>query len=97
MLLITLLVLAGLAPGVATAWFLRQRGPLIAVLAGAGVTVSLPFLLLCSLVVFPPLGFALGAAATIAAVKAFDDGRVWVGLAYAGAAVVALGCAGWSL
>lgn len=97
MLIITLLVLAGLAPGVATAWFLRTRGTLIAVLAGAGVTVSLPFLLLCSLIVFPPLGFALGGVAALAALRAFDDGRVWVATAWAGAAVVAVGCAGWSL
>jgi hypothetical protein len=97
MLLITLLVLAGLAPGVATAWFLRRRGTLISLLAGAGVTVSLPFLLLVTLVAVPPLGFVLGGLAAVAALQAYDDGRVWVATAYAGAAVVALGCAGWSL
>jgi hypothetical protein len=97
MLLITLLVLAGLAPGVATAWFLRRRGRLISLLAGAGVTVSLPFLLLVTLVVVPPLGFVLGFLAGAAALRAYDDGRVLIATAWAGAAVVAVGCAGWSL
>lgn len=97
MLLIALLVLAGLAPGVVTGLLLRRRGPLIAVLAGAGVTVSLPFLLLVTLVAVPPLGFALGFLAGAASLRAYDDGRVLVATAWAGAAVVAVGCAGWSL
>ncbi|MEU1478912.1 hypothetical protein [Streptomyces sp. NPDC005760] len=97
MLLITLLVLAGLAPGVATAWFLRRHGRLISLLAGAGVTVALPFLLLVTLVAVPPLGFALGLLAAAAALRAVDDGRVWVATAWAGVAVVAISCAGWSL
>jgi len=97
MLIITLLVLAGLAPGIITGVLLRRRGPLVAVLAGAAVTVSLPFLLLVTLVAVPPLGFLLGGLAAVAAVNAFDDGRVWVATAYAGAAVVAVSCAGWSL
>lgn len=97
MLIIVILCLAALAPGVATVWLLRDRGWLVAALGGLGVTVSVPFLLLVSLVVFPPLGFLIGGGAVLAALKAYDDGRVWVASAWAAAAVLALACAGWSL
>ncbi|ELP67623.1 hypothetical protein STRTUCAR8_08584 [Streptomyces turgidiscabies Car8] len=94
-MLIAVLCLAALAPGAATAWLLRERGTLIAVLAGAGVTVSLPFLLACSLVAFPPLGVAIAAVAALAALKAYDDGRVWIGTAWTAAMLIACACAGW--
>lgn len=97
MLILLALCTAALAPGVATAWLLRRRGWLLATLAGLGVTVSVPFLLLVSLVVFPPLGFVLGAGAVFAALRCYDDGRIWAATAWAGAAMVAFACSGWSL
>lgn len=94
-MLIAVLCLAALAPGAATAWLLRARGTLIAVLAGAAVAVSLPFLLLVSLAVFPPLGLAVAAIAGLAALKAYDGGRVWIATAWVGAMLLASACAGW--
>ncbi len=96
-MLIAFLCLAALAPGVATAWLLRKRGHLIASLAGAGVTVSLPFLLALSLVVFPPLGILIAALAGIAGLDAYEKGHLWVATAWAGVVVVACACSGWSL
>lgn len=98
MLLFTLVCLAGIAPGVATVWHLRRYyGWPLALLAGAGVTAVMPCLLISSLIVFPPLGFAVGLAAAAAALGAYDDGRVWIATAWAAASVIALACAGWSL
>ncbi|MFD6324210.1 hypothetical protein ACFWOL_15370 [Streptomyces sp. NPDC058442] len=91
------LALAGLAPGAATAWLLRHRGWPLATLAGLGVTISLPGLLLVAMVVFPPLGIAVALAALAAALRAYDAGRVLIGTAWAATAVVALGCAGVAL
>jgi len=96
-MLIALLCLAALAPGVATGWLLRKRGHFIACLAGAAVTVSLPFLLALSLVVFPPLGILVAALAGIAALNAYEKGHLWVATAWAGVVVVACACSGWSL
>jgi len=95
-MLIPLLAAAALAPGLATTWLLRHRGWTLAVLAGVGVTVSLPFLLLSSLIAFPPLGFLVGGAAVLAALSAYDRGAIWVATAWAATAVVAFACAGWS-
>lgn len=94
-MLIAVFCLAALIPGAATAWLLRARGTLIAVLAGAGVAVSLPFLLLVSLAVFPPLGVIVAVLAGLAALKAYDDGRVWIGTVWVGAMLIACACAGW--
>ena len=97
MLLITALCLAGLVPGAVTAWYTRRRGYSrnMAALAGAAVTTALPFLLLCSLIVFPPLGYALAVLSVLAALKAYDRGRIWAATAWAGLAAVATACAGW--
>ncbi|MFF8482353.1 hypothetical protein [Streptomyces antibioticus] len=96
MLLVLLLTVAALTPGVLTALRLRNRGWPLALLAGAGVALSVPFILLSSLVVFPPLGIAVAVAAVLAALAAYDDGRVWYATAWAALAVVACACAGWS-
>lgn len=87
------LALAGLVPGIATAWLLRGRGWLLALAAAAGVTVSLPGLLLVAMIAFPPLGVAVALAAGAAALHAYDDGRVWIGTAWASTAFVAITCA----
>ncbi|MFC8515502.1 hypothetical protein [Streptomyces sp. NPDC057257] len=94
-MLIAVLCLTALAPGVATAWLLRARGPLIATLAGAAVTAALPFLLLVSLIVFPPLGLVVAILAVIAALTAYDRGRLWAATAWTGIALVASAYAGW--
>ena len=95
MLLALILATAGLAPGVAAGWYVQRRhGWPLAILAGAAATTCLPFLLLTMLAVFPPLGFAVGVAAGLAALRAYDEGRIWIGTALVGAALIALSCAG---
>lgn len=96
-MLLALLCLAALAPGVATGWLLRRRGTLVAVLAGAAVTVSLPFLLALSLVVVPPLGILVAALAGLAALNAYEKGHLWVATAWGSVVVVACACSGWQL
>lgn len=100
-MLLTLVCLAGLAPGIATAWYVhhREHGWLLAVLAGAGVTACLPLCLLTALVAVPGLALATGVAAGLAALGAYDQGRVWVATAWVSAAGIAFWCAGagWSL
>ncbi|MET9142424.1 hypothetical protein [Streptomyces sp. NPDC004042] len=96
-MLLLLVCAAGLAPGIATAWLLRHRGhgwP-AAVAAGAALTLVLPALLLGALLTVPPLALFLAAGAALAALRAYDDGRVWSGTAWAGTALVCLSCAGW--
>lgn len=91
------LLIAALIPGVATTIQLRARGWPLAILAGLGVTCSIPFVALSCLVVFPPLGLAVAALALVAALNAYDAGRIWTATLYGTLAVVAVGCAGWSL
>lgn len=91
------LLVAALIPGVITAIRLRARGWPIAVLAGLGVTLSIPFVALSCLVVFPPLGIAVAVLAVVAALNAYDAGRIWTASLYGALAVIAVGCAGWSL
>ncbi|MFD8254696.1 hypothetical protein [Streptomyces werraensis] len=91
------LTIAGLAPGIATGLLLRHRGWTIALLAGLGVTVSLPLLLVAAMLAFPPLGLAVAIASIAAALHAYDDGRVLAGTAWALSAVISLACAGVAL
>jgi hypothetical protein len=91
------LTIAGLAPGIATALLLRHRGWTIALLAGLGVTVSLPLLLVAAMLAFPPLGLAVAVASIAAALHAYDDGRVLAGTAWALSAAISLTCAGVAL
>lgn len=89
--------LAGLVPGVATVWLLRGRGWPLAVTAGLSVTLSLPAALIVTMVLFPPLGFAVAVGSCLAALHAYDDGRVWIATVWAATACLALTCAGVSL
>lgn len=91
------LLIAGLAPGLATAWLLRGRGWPLAGLAGLAVTAALPCLLAAALLLFPPIGIAVAVGSLAAALRAYDDGRVWTGTVWAVTAVVALTCAGVAL
>ncbi|MFI0233135.1 hypothetical protein [Streptomyces sp. NPDC017086] len=91
------LLAAALLPGAITTWLMRRRGWAIALLAGIGATAALPFLLLATLVLFPPLGFVVGIAAGLAALDAFGAGRIWTATALATVSAVALACAGWSV
>ncbi|HEY6114865.1 MAG TPA: hypothetical protein VI172_02805 [Candidatus Dormibacteraeota bacterium] len=97
MILALLLTVTALTPGVITVIRLRARGWPIAVLAGLGVTLSIPFVALSCILLFPPLGLAVGILAVVAALNAYDAGRIWTATTWATIAVVALGCAGWSL
>lgn len=98
-MLLALVCLAGLTPGLATAWYLRHEGHgwLLAICAGLGVTASIPAMLLSTLWLFPPLGIAVGLASVLAALRAYDSGRVWAATAWVAAATVALSCAGWAV
>jgi hypothetical protein len=98
-MLLALICLAGLTPGIATAWYLHHqgRGGLLAVCAGIGVTASIPACLISTMWLFPPLGIAVGLASVLAALRAYDSGRVWIATAWAVAATVALSCAGWAV
>jgi hypothetical protein len=91
------LLAAALIPGVITAIRLRTRGWPLAVAAGIGVTLSIPFTLLSCIVFFPPLGFAVGVLAAAAALNAYDAGKIWFATLWATVAVIACSCAGWSL
>ncbi|MGI5408704.1 hypothetical protein ACQEV9_18160 [Streptomyces chartreusis] len=96
-MILALLLAAALVPGAATAWTLRHRGWALACAAGAAVTISLPGLAVSVLVLFPPLGLAAALACTIAALRAYDDGRVWAGTAWTAAAALAFTCAAVTL
>ncbi|WP_445524781.1 hypothetical protein [Streptomyces cyslabdanicus] len=89
--------LAGLAPGLATVWLVHSRGHswALAIAAGVGVTACLPLLLLAAVLAWPPAAYAITAVAVLAALKAYDDGRVLIASAWATAAVAAYACAGW--
>lgn len=89
--------LAGLLPGLATVWLLRGHGWPLAVAAGLGVTLSLPAALILTMVVFPPLGVAVAVVSLLAALRALDEGRVWIATVWAATACLALTCAGVSL
>ncbi|WP_394434529.1 hypothetical protein [Streptomyces sp. SGAir0957] len=94
MLLLAAICLAGLAPGVATAWLLRGRGWPLAIAAGLGVTLVLPASLIAAMILCPPLGLAVALAAIAEALHAYDDGRIWIATAWAGTAALALACTG---
>lgn len=98
MLLLAALCLAGLTPGIATGWYLHHKGHgwLLAAGAGTAVTLAMPAALLAPLVLFPPIGVVVGVLAVIAALHAYDEGRVWVAAVWAAAATIALSCAGWA-
>ncbi|MEH0574329.1 hypothetical protein QBA54_07495 [Streptomyces sp. B21-108] len=98
-MLLLILCAGALAPGAATVWLLRHRRyawPL-ALLAGLGVTLSLPFLLLATMFVFPPLGILAGGAALYAAFNALDAGRLTAFTGWTAAALLAFSCAGWAV
>ncbi|GHA95421.1 hypothetical protein GCM10010330_56970 [Streptomyces tendae] len=93
-MLLFVICLAGLSPGIATVWLLRHRGWLLATAAGLAVTLALPGLLLVAMVAMPPLGYLIAALSAAVAVRAYDDGRVFVGTAWAVVVVAAFACAG---
>ncbi|MFF7553585.1 hypothetical protein ACFZA9_11945 [Streptomyces olivaceus] len=93
-MLLLAICLAGLTPGIATTWLLHRHGWPLAILAGIAVTVSIPGLLLVAMIAMPPLGYLIAAVAVFAAVRAFDDGRIWVACAWATVLATAIACAG---
>lgn len=93
-MLLLVICLAGLSPGIATVWLLRHHGWLLATAAGLAVTVSLPGLLVLAMVAMPPLGYVIAACSAAVAVKAYDEGRVLVGTAWAVVVVASFACAG---
>ncbi|TGZ14722.1 hypothetical protein DV517_62050 [Streptomyces sp. S816] len=95
-MLLALVAAACLVPGALTAWLLRHHGPGVAILAGIGATVMLPFVLISGMLAFPPLGYLIGAAATLAALRDYDTGRLWHATTWATVAVIAVSCARWS-
>ncbi|GGX99211.1 hypothetical protein [Streptomyces fructofermentans] len=97
-MLLLAICLAGLTPGLATAWYIRHCGRswTLAALAGAAVVLALPATLLVGLAMVPALAYALAVVTALLALQAYDDDRIWMGAAWAVATAVALGCAGWS-
>lgn len=95
-MLLALLAVACLAAGVITVWRLRHHGWGVALLAGIGCTVTLPLIAISGMVTFPPLGLALGAAAVLAALRDYDNGKIWYATGWATLAAVAFACARWS-
>jgi hypothetical protein len=93
-MLLLAICLAGLAPGLTTVWLLRRRGWLLATLAGLAVTLALPGLLVLALITMPPLAYVLAVGSVVIACRAFDEGRVWIGCAWAVVLAVSLACAG---
>lgn len=97
MLLLVALCLTGLAPGAYAAWRVyRRHGWPRAALAGAGVTAALVVLLLVSLIALAPVAIAVGACACMAALTAYDRGRLMTATAWTGVLAICLWCAGWS-
>lgn len=97
MLLLVALCLTGLAPGTYAAWRVHRRhGWPRAILAGVGVTVALVALLLVSLIALAPVAIALGACAALAALTAYDRGRLMAATVWTWVLAVCLWCAGWS-
>jgi hypothetical protein len=96
MLLLAIFSSGALAMGLATVWLLHKRNHRwpIAVLAGLGATLSMPFLLLTVLVLFPPVGILAGGLILLAALGSYDRGHVLAGTALAAVGVLAIACAG---
>lgn len=85
-----------LAPGVfAAVWVQRRYGWAWAVLAGAAVTALGISLLLALVVASAPLGLALMVACLLAALKAYDDGRLNAATGWTGLALLLAAITGW--
>ncbi|WP_037616395.1 hypothetical protein [Streptomyces aureus] len=96
-MLLTALVLAALTPGVVTGWRVyRRRGWPRAILAGAGVTVGVAGLALLSLIMSAPLASVLAALSAVAALNAYDRGRLLLATLWVTTMAVCIWCAGWA-
>ncbi|MER8030687.1 hypothetical protein ABTZ78_17210 [Streptomyces bauhiniae] len=96
MFFLAALVAAALACGTCTAWYVhRDHGLALALTAGAAVTAALPMTLLLTLAAIPGLGYVLAALAALAALRAYDEGRVLTGTCWAAIVATALACAHW--
>lgn len=97
MLLFVALVLGALLPGLVVAWRVRlHRGWWVAVLAGIAVTVGVAGFVLVSLIVLAPLAIALATVAGVAALHAYDRGRLLLATLWVSTMAVFLWCAGWT-
>jgi hypothetical protein len=91
------IVLAGLAPGGIAAWRVgRVHGWVWGALAGVGVTVALVAGLLVSLSVVPGVAAAAAVGCLLAALAAFDKGRIWLASTWMFLAALFMSCAGWT-
>ncbi|MFD8805587.1 hypothetical protein [Streptomyces sp. NPDC059597] len=94
MLLLLAVLVLSLACGLCTAWCISRTHSLtIGAAAGAAVTVVVPLLLLLSMVAAPPLGFAVALGSVLAALNAYDHGRVLSATTWAAIAALAMACA----
>ncbi|WP_314411388.1 hypothetical protein [Streptomyces sp. DSM 40484] len=98
-MLLAIVCIAGLTPGIATAWWIYRtgRGWPLALALGFTVTAALPLALLATMALFPAIGAAVGVASALAALHAYDKGQVFVCGAWAVAAFISLSCAGWAI
>ncbi|MGW4300406.1 hypothetical protein ACWEHT_11575 [Streptomyces sp. NPDC004646] len=94
MLLLAAVILFSLACGLCTAWCIgRTHSLTLAATAGATVTVVVPLLLLLSMVAVPALGFAVALGSVLAALTAYDHGRIASATTWAAIAALAMACA----
>lgn len=91
------LIAAALTPGALIVWRLRRHGWLRAVLAGTGVTVLLAVGLLVSLIALAPLAILAAAGCALAALRAYDRGRLAVATGWMGLTAVCMWCAEWTI
>ena len=97
-MLLAVLCLLALAPGTYIAWRVqRDHGWILGTLAGIGVTVSLTVGLLVSLIALAPVAILAATGSVLAALRAYDRGRLLAGTAWMGIASVCIWCAGWSV
>ncbi|MEU9400566.1 hypothetical protein [Streptomyces sp. NPDC048242] len=96
MLFLLALLLIPLTCGVCTAWCISRTHSLaVAATAGAAVTVVVPLLLLLAMVAAPALGFAVALGSALAALTAYDKGRIVSATTWAAIAALAMACATW--
>lgn len=97
MLLFVALALGALMPGVFVAWRVRPRhGWVRAILAGTAVVLGVTGFALVSLIALAPLAIALTTASAVAALHAYDRGRLVLATLWVSTMAVCLWCAGWT-
>ncbi|MDX2700788.1 hypothetical protein [Streptomyces ipomoeae] len=99
-MIVALIAVLGLAPGLVTVWHVRRTYGWPwhwALLAGAAVIAALVIGLLGALMVLAPLAIICAAGCALAALHAYDQGRLLTATNWACLAGVFTWCAEWTL